>query len=220
MFSRTYPFDDITNDFRVILAIQQGKRPAPPSHDLSWVQSWSDEILHLIEACWTKKPLERPSVGHIVEKLHALPNQPVDERQLDMFDTSFSSYIYIYMFHRVIPSICLSPQPRLQRGLVICGCSYGALRIPAVVVPSSQESWSGVRVLVLDSVLDVCSSDFYHVVLCHTACFRLTLGLLHCLSLVSNFVIIHFVFTRNFNKKTRTIQTAFNLEPDVPKDSL
>ena len=123
-------------------------------------------------------------------------------------------------FHRVIPSICLSPQPRLQRGLVICGCSYGALRIPAVVVPSSQESWSGVRVLVLDSVLDVCSSDFYHVVLCHTACFRLTLGLLHCLSLVSNFVIIHFVFTRNFNKKTRTIQTAFNLEPDVPKDSL
>ena len=93
MFSRTYPFDDITNDFRVILAIQQDKRPAPPSHDLSWVQSWSDEILHLIEACWTKKPLERPSVGHIVEKLHALPNQPVDERQLDMFDTSFSSQV-------------------------------------------------------------------------------------------------------------------------------
>ena len=93
MFSGTYPFHDITNDYKVILAIQQGKRPAPPSHHLSWVRGWSNEILHLIEACWTGKPLERLSVDHIVETLRALPDQPVDKRPLDTFNTSFASQV-------------------------------------------------------------------------------------------------------------------------------
>jgi hypothetical protein len=93
MFSGTYPFDGITNDFKVMLAIQQGKRPAPPSHHLSRVRGWSDEISHLIEACWTEKPSERLSVGHIVETLRALPDRPVDERLLDKFNTSFTSQV-------------------------------------------------------------------------------------------------------------------------------
>jgi len=87
MFSGTYPFHEIANDFKVILAIQQGKRPSPPSHDLSRVRGWSDEILHLIEACWTEKPQDRLSAGHIVEKLRALPDRPVDERPFDTFNT-------------------------------------------------------------------------------------------------------------------------------------
>jgi hypothetical protein len=93
MFSGTYPFNDIANDFRVIFAIQQGRRPFPPSHDLSRVRGWNNEILHLIEACWTEKPSERLSVGEIVEKLHALPDRPVDERPLDTFNTSFASQV-------------------------------------------------------------------------------------------------------------------------------
>jgi hypothetical protein len=93
MFSGTYPFDDIKNDATVILAIQQRKRPAPPLHDLSRVRGWSDEILHLIEACWTEKPSERLSVGHVVEKLRALPDRPVDERPLDALNTSFASQV-------------------------------------------------------------------------------------------------------------------------------
>ena len=93
MFSGTYPFDDITNDSRVILAIQRGKRPAPPSHDLSRVRGWSDEILHLIEACWTGKPSGRLCVSHIVKTLRALPDQPVDKRPLDTFNTSFASQV-------------------------------------------------------------------------------------------------------------------------------
>ena len=93
MFSETYPFDDITNDFKFILAIQQGKRPAPPSHHLSRVRGWSDEILHLIEACWTEKPSERVSVGHIVETLRALPDRPADNRPFDTFDISFPSQV-------------------------------------------------------------------------------------------------------------------------------
>jgi len=93
MFSGTYPFDDIANDFKVILAIQQGKRPSLPSHNLSRVRGWSDEILHLIEACWAEKPDDRLSAGQIVEKLRALPDRPVDERPFDTFDTSFPSQV-------------------------------------------------------------------------------------------------------------------------------
>jgi hypothetical protein len=93
MFSGTYPFDDITNDFRVMSAIQQGKRPAPPLHHLSRVRGWSDEILHLIEACWTGEPSERLSVSNIVETLRALPDRPVDKRPLDTFNTSFASQV-------------------------------------------------------------------------------------------------------------------------------
>jgi hypothetical protein len=93
MFSGTYPFDDIMKDGAVIFAIQEGRRPSPPSHNLSRLRGWSDEILHLIEACWTKNPSERLSVSDIVEKLHALPDQPVDERPLDMFNTSFASQV-------------------------------------------------------------------------------------------------------------------------------
>jgi len=93
MFSGRYPFDDITNDFRVILEIQHGKRPAPPSHHLSQVRGWSDKIMHLIEACWTEKPSERLSVGDIVGTLRALPDRPVDNRPLDMFNTSFASQV-------------------------------------------------------------------------------------------------------------------------------
>src|ERR1700691_2127210 len=93
MFSGTYPFHHIANDFKVILAIQQGKRPSPPSHNLSRVRGWSDEILHLIAACWTEKPRERLSAGHIVEKLRALPDRPVDKRPLDTFNTHFPSQV-------------------------------------------------------------------------------------------------------------------------------
>jgi hypothetical protein len=93
MFSGTYPFGDITNDFRVILEIQQGKRPAPPSHHLSQVRGWNDKIMHLIEACWSEKPSERLSVEVIVGTLRALPDRPVDNRPLDMFNTSFSSQV-------------------------------------------------------------------------------------------------------------------------------
>ena len=93
MFSGTCPFDDITNDYRVMLAIQQGRRPPPPSHDLSRVRGWCDEISRLIEACWTENPSERLSVGRIVEKLRALLDRSVDERPLDTFNTSFASRV-------------------------------------------------------------------------------------------------------------------------------
>jgi hypothetical protein len=105
MFSGTYPFDDIANDFRVMFAIQQGRRPSPPSHDLSRVRGWNDEILHLIEACWSEKPSDRLSIGHIVEILRALPDRPVDERPLDTFNTSFASQILRnHPFSTLVPS--------------------------------------------------------------------------------------------------------------------
>jgi len=93
MFSGTIPFHDLPNDSRVLAAIQEGKRPAPPLDDLSRVRGWSDEMLHLIEACWTKEPSDRLSVDRIVETLRALPHRPVDTRPLDTFDASFPSQV-------------------------------------------------------------------------------------------------------------------------------
>ena len=105
MFSGTYPFHDITNDFRVLVAIQQGRRPAPPSHDLSRIRGWSIEIFHLIERCWAEMPSERLSAGRIVEILRVLPDQPVDERQLDKYDTSFASRVSpSHPFSMLVPS--------------------------------------------------------------------------------------------------------------------
>jgi hypothetical protein len=69
------------------------------------VRGWSDDILHLIEACWTEKPSERLSVGQIVEKLRGLPDRPVDERPLDTFNTSFVSQVSeSHPFFMLVPS--------------------------------------------------------------------------------------------------------------------
>jgi hypothetical protein len=72
------PFHDIANDFRVILAVQQGKRPSLPMHNLSRAHGWCDKILYLVRACWANQASGRPSAHKIVEKLRALPDQPVD----------------------------------------------------------------------------------------------------------------------------------------------
>jgi hypothetical protein len=60
---------------------------------LSRVRGWSHEIFRIIEACWSQEPSARLSAGQIVEKLRLLPDQPVDERPLDTFDTSFTTQV-------------------------------------------------------------------------------------------------------------------------------
>jgi hypothetical protein len=105
MFSGNYPFRDMEYDFQIMVAVQQGRRPSPPSHDLSRVRGWNDEILHLIEACWTGEPSGRLSADQIVEKLRALPNRPIDQRPSDTFNTSFLSRIsQSHPFSILIPS--------------------------------------------------------------------------------------------------------------------
>jgi hypothetical protein len=93
MFSGKFPFHDIANDFQVMFAVQQGRRPSRPSHDLGRVRGLNDEMWNLIEACWTSEPSERLSASRIVEKLRTLPNRPVDQRPLDNFNISFPSQV-------------------------------------------------------------------------------------------------------------------------------
>ena len=74
-----------------MMAVQQGKRPARPSHDMYQPGDLTDEIWHLIEACWLEEPSSRPTASQIAKRLRSLPNRPVDRRPLDDFDTSFPS---------------------------------------------------------------------------------------------------------------------------------
>ena len=76
MFSGTYPFHDIKNDFQVINAIRRGKRPSRPSHDLCQTRGLSDEIWGLIETCWTGESSGRPTANRVMQQLHTLYNRP------------------------------------------------------------------------------------------------------------------------------------------------
>jgi hypothetical protein len=92
MFSGEYPFRDIENDFQVMFAVKNGRRPAQPSGNLSQARGLNDKIWDLIRACWTAEPSERLSASTIVEKLRTL-SHPVDQRPLDNLDVSFQSQV-------------------------------------------------------------------------------------------------------------------------------
>jgi len=76
-----------------MIAVQKGRRPSRPSHNLSRWRSLNDDIWRLLEACWTPEPSERPSANCIVEQLLAMPDRPVDQRPLDNFNISFPSQV-------------------------------------------------------------------------------------------------------------------------------
>jgi hypothetical protein len=88
MFSGEYPFRDISNDFQVMFAVQNGIRPSRPSDTLSQSRGLTDKIWRLIEACWVKEPSERPTASRIVKRLRSLPSR-ADQRPLDGWIISF-----------------------------------------------------------------------------------------------------------------------------------
>jgi hypothetical protein len=76
---------------RVILGVVQGKRPARPLDVLSKARGLTDDVWDLIQACWSQDPAFRPTATQVVERVRALPNQPVDQRPLDGFNINFPS---------------------------------------------------------------------------------------------------------------------------------
>ncbi|KAH8832256.1 kinase-like domain-containing protein [Flagelloscypha sp. PMI_526] len=52
------PFAEIPTDFRVMLEIQQGRRPLQPPHHLLTSDLWN-----LVNRCWSQEPSERLSMG-------------------------------------------------------------------------------------------------------------------------------------------------------------
>jgi|ERR1700685_4216683 hypothetical protein len=93
MFSGTYPFQDIRSDYQFMVALQRGRRPSRPQHDLCRIRGLNNTIWDLIEDCWRTEPLERPSAGQIVDYLQALPNRTVDQRPHDNFNISLPSQV-------------------------------------------------------------------------------------------------------------------------------
>jgi hypothetical protein len=85
MFSGNQPFEDIKNDYRFMVALQQGTQPSCPK---CFIRGLNSEIWDLIENCWATEPSERPSAGDIVKRLQVLPNLPQDQRPLDSFNIS------------------------------------------------------------------------------------------------------------------------------------
>jgi len=93
MFSGTFPFIHMQHDYQVMLAVQSGKRPVRPSDKRSQVRGLTDEVWHIIEACWVQQPSQRLTVSQIADQLRRLPHQPMDKRPFDDFNISFPSQV-------------------------------------------------------------------------------------------------------------------------------
>jgi serine/threonine protein kinase len=91
IFSGNWPFHDLKKEYQIMFAVQSGKRPPRPSHDLSRIRGLNDEIWHLIDACWDQEPFQRPTSSQILNQLQALPNRPADQRPADDFEMSIPS---------------------------------------------------------------------------------------------------------------------------------
>ena len=106
MFSGEYPFHDLS-DFKFPPALMQGNRPSRPSHALSVTRGLTDDVWHLIEACWSQYPADRPTAVQIVKTLYDLPNRAVDLRPLDDFNITFTSKMWYKQEHH--PFSALTP---------------------------------------------------------------------------------------------------------------
>jgi hypothetical protein len=58
------PFNEITREPAVILALGQGKRPKRPSV-LSVESAQAEGFWHILEKCWKQEPGDRPSATEV-----------------------------------------------------------------------------------------------------------------------------------------------------------
>jgi hypothetical protein len=71
--------------------VKRGQRPIRPSDELSKVRGLTDEVWDLVEICWSSDATQRLTAAVVVERLRALPNQPMDLRPVDDFGADFPS---------------------------------------------------------------------------------------------------------------------------------
>jgi hypothetical protein len=88
MFSGSFPFQDIKNEFRFMLEVKQGKRPLRPPHDPSSSRGLTDEVWKLMEECWASHPEDRPSAAKVVRCIRSLCHLQADQRPPDDFHFS------------------------------------------------------------------------------------------------------------------------------------
>jgi hypothetical protein len=93
MFSGMLPLQHMQHEHQVIWAIQNGEKPLRPSDKRSQARGLTNEVWHIIEACWVQEPSQRPTASRIVDQLQSLPHQPMDKRPFDNFNISFPSQV-------------------------------------------------------------------------------------------------------------------------------
>jgi hypothetical protein len=91
IFSGQVPFHEITNDYRIMTAVREARRPSRPLDNRSRIRGLDDEIWAIVQACWAQDPDRRPTAHQIAERLRSSPTQIVDGRAFDHFDPSFPS---------------------------------------------------------------------------------------------------------------------------------
>lgn len=92
MFSGNIPFHDLTNDYRIMMAVTfEGKRPLRPLHELAVIRGLDDPLWDIVEECWDADSKLRPSSDMIVERLRSQFLSLKDNRARDDFDHSFAS---------------------------------------------------------------------------------------------------------------------------------
>jgi serine/threonine protein kinase len=89
IFSGRLPFHEITNDYRMMVAVREGKRPSRPSDSRCRIRGLDNEIWTIVQACWAQDPNCRPTAHQIVQQLRSSPTRVVDERPVDHCDPSF-----------------------------------------------------------------------------------------------------------------------------------
>ena len=72
-----------------MLNVIKGDRPSVPPPYPSKTRGLCDAVWSLVVACWSQNPLDRPTTGHVVERLRALPDRPADQRPVDDFTVKF-----------------------------------------------------------------------------------------------------------------------------------
>ena len=72
VYSGNVPFYEISNEFRVILAVTRAERPLRPPHNLRKIHGISEPVVWaLIESCWVQEPAKRPTASQIVDYLRS-----------------------------------------------------------------------------------------------------------------------------------------------------
>src|SRR5882762_4371998 len=83
------PFHQPGQDFRVMFAVEKGKRPSRPSTEICQMSGLDDGIWQLIESCWHQSPTERPSATTIASLLRSRIGPDRDQRPPGGWDDEF-----------------------------------------------------------------------------------------------------------------------------------
>ena len=125
------PFCEISNEYAVIIAVGQGRRPQRPPALGNFETEKADMFWELLESMWDHNPTQRLLLPHVRTRLDALclplPPVPTAPSRLDAITTSPQSETWQLGSHFMTPATELAP----RRGKFVCpvaGCGSSFTR--------------------------------------------------------------------------------------------